>query len=92
MTKFKRLDKYIVDLDNMNLVNTDKGTVYKFDFDEMVVRKITIQSKAASPIRYDENTDSIMVWKQRRWQAIEEGQKAIMYMFNARVESTLLGN
>lgn len=90
MKKFDRIDGYIVDLEEMHLINTDNNLLYKFDFDDMTVRKITAQSKAAYPIRYDENTNSMMVWKQRRWQAIGDSQKAIMYMFNAKVEQHLL--
>lgn len=90
MMKFKRIDDYIVDLEDMHLVNVDKGNLYQFDFNDMVVRKITHQSKAAFPIRYDEQTDSMMIWKQRRWQQINEGQKAIMFMFNHRIERAIL--
>lgn len=90
MNKFSRIGKYIVDVESMYLVNTTNGSLHQFNFDDMVVRKITTLSKVASPIRYDENTGSMMIWKQRRWQTIENGQKAIMYMFNERIESSLL--
>lgn len=90
MKKFDRVGNYIVDLELMYLVNTTNGALYQFNFDDMVVRKITAQSKAASPIRYDENTDKMLIWKQRRWKPIAEGQEAIMIMFNSRVESELL--
>ena len=88
--KFKRIDNYVVDIDKMYLVNTDRGIIHNFDFDNMIVRKISQQGKVASPIRYDEETDKMLIWKQRRWQPIESGQKAILYMFNARIESSLL--
>lgn len=90
MKKFSRIDGYIVDLEEMYLINTDNSVMHKFDFEEMVVRKITIQSKTAFPIKYDKNTNTIMVWKQRRWQSINDGQEAVMYMFNARIEQHLL--
>lgn len=88
--KFNRIGDHLIDLQNMFLVNTEKGITWHFNFNEMVARKITTQSKAAHPIRYDENSDRMMIWKQRRWQAIENGQEAILFMFNHRIESTLL--
>lgn len=88
--KFKKMGRYIIDLQDMYLCDTLKGSLHKFDFSDMTVRKITTQSSAASPIRYDEESESIMTWKQRRWQKIEDGQQAIMFMFNHRIEAQLL--
>lgn len=90
MKKLSKIENYIIDLEEMFLINTDNNVMHKFDFEDMTVRKITQQSKAAYPIRYDENTRSMLVWKQRKWQQINGGQEAIIYMFNAKVEQQLL--
>ena len=90
MKKFK---DFIVDLDGMHLVNTNNGLLYKFNFTDMIMTKITKQSKANFPIRYDNNTQSILIWHQRRWQERADGieMEAIIYMFNHSVEQQLLG-
>lgn len=87
---FKRLGKYILDIEDSHLINVNSGAVFKFDFTDMVLTKINSASKPKFPIKYDQENQTMMVWKQKRWQPIEEGQKAIKIMFEAHIEGVLL--
>jgi len=90
MSKLKKIDHYIADLEHMLLVNTEKGLLYKFDFQDMTVQKVTPQSKPISPIRYDEIDQKLKVWRNESWQSLPDGQEAALFMFNHRIESLLL--
>lgn len=88
--EFKRFGRFVADIGRMNLMDTAEGTVYKFDFDNMVCTKVTHQSAPRYPIRYDVKTSYMMVWKQRRWQKMEIGSDAIDYMFQTSIEKSIL--
>ena len=91
MNKF---EGFIVDLDGMYLVNINDSTLVKFDFTDMVVIKITKQSRAKYPIKYCYKKQTILIWQQRGWQDMgnDEAIKAIKYMFDCSVDQQILGS
>lgn len=88
--QFKRLGEYLIDLEMMNLVNVQKGKVYKFDFDNMTVTNMSTPNNTTAPIRYDESSDSVLVWRNSAWKPIPDGADAVVFMFHYRIEKQIL--
>lgn len=88
--QFTRLKQYLIDLEQMYLVNTTSGKVYQFDFGNMTVTNRSTPTKTKAPIRYDEDQDTILVWRCGSWKKIPDGPEAALLMFNHKVERQLL--
>lgn len=95
---FKRIGNCIIDIEGSYITDTDVGIVYKFDFKNMYATKVTGVATAPFPIRYNEETKSIVRWKgKEQWVDFNTSYStgpdfanAIMYLFNEQVERQIL--
>ncbi len=89
---FKRINDCIIDIEGSNLINTDDGLVFNFDFEEMTVKKITKLATGIYPIKWDSRVECMMIWYQRHWKPFQQDQTAVKYLFESKIEEIILNN
>lgn len=94
MMMFKKLDNYLIDIEDSSVIDTSRGVIFRFDFDEMTVRKVVSTTKGGgtpTPVKYSESAGGLVMWKSSKWMSFGDFDEAVQDLFNLKVEHTVLG-
>ena len=85
----KRYSNCIVDFEQKFVINTTKGNIVHFNFDDMWC--ITSGKATKHPIRYCSNKKKLLRWISGSWKVFEkQDQEAVEELFQYEIEGLLL--
>lgn len=87
---FNKIDNHIVDVEGSYVISLENGLVQYFNFKDMTVHRISPQKPCPRPIRYDEESQSVMHWTKGYWAQFVDGKEAIKHLFHTTIEGNIL--